>query len=86
MDALEIPVNPRFQMVTVLNYVAKRVGFDLPPEAADKIVEDSEGNMRKAILVLEALKMQSYIFLLSHLFVMTKVYDQTRSNWPFVNR
>ena len=86
MNALEIPVNPRFQMVTVLNYVAKRVGFDLPPEAADKIVEDSEGNMRKAILVLEALKMQSYIFLLSHLFVMTKVYDQTRSNWPSVNR
>ncbi|KAF8703960.1 hypothetical protein AX14_014080 [Amanita brunnescens Koide BX004] len=47
------------EMLTVLNYVAKRVGFDLPPEAADKIVEDSEGNMRKAILVLEALKMQS---------------------------
>ncbi|KAF8338390.1 P-loop containing nucleoside triphosphate hydrolase protein [Amanita rubescens] len=46
-------------MLTVLNYVAKRVGFDLPPEAADKIVEDSEGNIRKALLVLEALKMQT---------------------------
>lgn len=54
-------------MVTVLTYVAKRVGFDLPPEAADKIVEDSEGNMRKAILVLEALKMQSFVLLLLHL-------------------
>jgi len=46
-------------MLTVLNYAAKRVGFDLPPEAADKIVEDSEGNIRKALLVLEALKMQT---------------------------
>jgi replication factor C subunit 3/5 len=46
-------------MCTALNYVAKRVGFDLPPEAAEKIAEDSGGNLRKAILVLEALKMQS---------------------------
>ncbi|KAF8627742.1 hypothetical protein AX15_004267 [Amanita polypyramis BW_CC] len=46
-------------MNTVLKYVAKRVGFDLPPEAASKIAEDSEGNMRKALLMLEALKMQS---------------------------
>ncbi len=46
-------------MLTVLLYVAKRVGFDLPPEAGNKIVEDSGGNVRKAILVLEALKMQS---------------------------
>lgn len=81
-----IPINPLFQIATVLNYVAKRVGFDLPPEAADKIVEDSEGNMRKAILVLEALKMQSYVLLLSHLLVMTKVYEQARSNRPSVNR
>jgi replication factor C subunit 3/5 len=47
-------------MKTVLNYVAKKVPFDLPPEVAEKIAEDSNGNLRKAILVLEALKMQSY--------------------------
>ena len=47
-------------MNTVLQFVAKRAGFDLPPDASDKIVEDSGGNLRKAILVLEALKMQSY--------------------------
>ena len=47
-------------MLNVLQLVAKRAGFDLPPEAGDKIVEDSGGNLRKAILVLEALKMQSY--------------------------
>ena len=48
------------QMLNVLQLVAKRAGFDLPPEAGNKIVEDSGGNLRKAILVLEALKMQSY--------------------------
>lgn len=46
-------------METVLNYVARRAPFTLPPEAAKKIVDDSDGNLRKAILVLEALKMQS---------------------------
>ena len=49
-------------MLNVLQLVAKRAGFDLPPEAGNKIVEDSGGNLRKAILVLEALKMQSYGF------------------------
>ena len=51
------------QMLNVLRLVAKRTGFDLPPDAGNKIVEDSGGNLRKAILVLEALKMQSYVFL-----------------------
>lgn len=46
-------------MHTVLQFVAKRAGFDLPPEAATEIIDDSGGNLRKAILVLEALKMQS---------------------------
>lgn len=47
------------EVLNVLQLVAKRAGFDLPPEAGNKIVEDSGGNLRKAILVLEALKMQS---------------------------
>jgi replication factor C subunit 3/5 len=46
-------------MQTVLQYVAKKVPFDLPPDVATKIIEDSGGNLRKAILILEALKMQS---------------------------
>ncbi|GLB40259.1 putative P-loop containing nucleoside triphosphate hydrolase protein [Lyophyllum shimeji] len=50
--------NPQ-EMEEVLNYVAKRAPFTLPPEAAKKIIDDSGGNLRKAILVLEALKMQS---------------------------
>lgn len=48
-------------MLTVLNYVAKKERFDLPSEAATEIIEDSQGNMRKALLVLEALKTQSYV-------------------------
>jgi len=47
-------------MQAVLGYVAKKIPFDLPSEVAGKIAEDSNGNLRKAILVLEALKMQSY--------------------------
>ncbi|KAG5718981.1 Replication factor C subunit 5 [Termitomyces sp. T112] len=47
------------EMEVVLNYVAKRAPFMLPQEVARRIIEDSGGNLRKAILVLEALKMQS---------------------------
>ena len=48
-------------MHTVLKHVAKRAGFELPEDVATKIADDSNGNLRKAILVLEALKMQSYV-------------------------
>jgi len=47
------------EMAEVLHHVAKKEGFDLPDERAIEIVEDANGNLRKAILVLEALKMQS---------------------------
>jgi DNA polymerase III delta prime subunit len=48
-------------MQTVLEHVAKKLKFDLPEEASQQIAEDSGGNMRKALLVFEALKMQSYV-------------------------
>jgi DNA polymerase III delta prime subunit len=48
-------------MQTVLVHVSRRAYFDLPPEAAQEIIKDSGGNLRKAILVLEALKMQSSV-------------------------
>ncbi|KZV96548.1 P-loop containing nucleoside triphosphate hydrolase protein [Exidia glandulosa HHB12029] len=47
------------EMHAVLAHVAKKEKFDLPQSAAEQIVADANGNMRKAILVLEALKMQS---------------------------
>lgn len=46
-------------MEVVLAYVAKKERFDLPPDVAREIINDANGNMRKAVLVLEALKMQS---------------------------
>ncbi|KAE9402916.1 P-loop containing nucleoside triphosphate hydrolase protein [Gymnopus androsaceus JB14] len=46
-------------MQAVMQHVSKRAGFDLPPDVAGKIIDDSGGNLRKAILCLEALKMQS---------------------------
>ena len=49
------------QMRTVLDYVGKREGFAIPDDTAKLIAEDANGNVRKAILVLEALKMQSCV-------------------------
>ncbi|KZT39121.1 P-loop containing nucleoside triphosphate hydrolase protein [Sistotremastrum suecicum HHB10207 ss-3] len=47
------------EMSRCLNEVAKKERFDLPPSAAQEIIQDSNGNLRKALLVLETLKMQS---------------------------
>ena len=52
----------RGEMLTVLSHVAKRAGAgSLPEDRADEIISDANGNMRKAILVFEAMKMQSYV-------------------------
>jgi DNA polymerase III delta prime subunit len=48
-------------MHNVLGYIAKKKKFDLPSEVAQEIIDDSGGNLRKAILVFEALKMQSFV-------------------------
>ncbi|KAJ7067148.1 P-loop containing nucleoside triphosphate hydrolase protein [Mycena amicta] len=49
---MRVPAPNADEMITVLTHVAKRA-------VAQEIANDSNGNMRKAILVLEALKMQS---------------------------
>ena len=49
------------QMRTVLDYVGKREGFAIPDDTVRLIAEDANGNVRKAILVLEALKMQKCV-------------------------
>ena len=50
------------EMLTVLSHVAKRAGAgSLPTDRADEIISDANGNTRKAILVFEAMKMQSYV-------------------------
>ncbi|PCH42482.1 nucleoside triphosphate hydrolase protein [Wolfiporia cocos MD-104 SS10] len=47
------------EMIDVLRHVGRKEGFDVPDKIAHEITEDANGNMRKAVLVLEALKMQS---------------------------
>jgi len=47
------------QMQVVMEHVAKKLKFDMPEEASQQIAEYSGGNMRKALLAFEALKMQS---------------------------
>ena len=49
----------------MLRYVGKKEGFDVPDKIAHDIAEDANGNLRKALLVLEALKMQSSVSSLS---------------------
>lgn len=45
-------------MTAVLNHVAKRERFHLPDPACQSIIQTSNGNLRKALLVFEAMKMQ----------------------------
>ncbi|KAJ3480553.1 hypothetical protein NLI96_g8269 [Meripilus lineatus] len=47
------------EIVEVMKHVAKQERFGLEDEAAKEIAEDSNGNLRKALLVFEALRMQS---------------------------
>ena len=48
-------------MKNVLEHVAKYERFTLPEETITLIADDANGNMRKALLVLEALKMQKCV-------------------------
>ena len=45
-------------MTRVLQHVAKKERFHLPDPALDSIMSTSNGNLRKALLVLEAMRMQ----------------------------
>jgi replication factor C subunit 3/5 len=45
-------------MTKCLQHVAKRERFHLPDPARDAVLATSQGNLRKALLVLEAMKMQ----------------------------
>ena len=46
------------QMVKVLQHVAKKERFSLPSSASDAITASSLGNLRKALLMFEAMRMQ----------------------------
>lgn len=46
------------EMNKVLSFVAKKERLHLPEETGRAILEEAKGNMRKALLVFEALRMQ----------------------------
>lgn len=46
------------EMIDVLQNVADYEGLQLPVPFAQKIAEESQGNMRKALLMFEAAKVQ----------------------------
>ncbi|WFC94796.1 Replication factor C (RF-C) subunit [Malassezia brasiliensis] len=46
-------------MARVLRHVAKREKFHLPDDTAQSVVQSADGNMRKALLILETLRVQS---------------------------
>lgn len=48
-------------MTAALTNVAKGEKFDIPESTASEIIKDSRGNLRKALLVLEAFRTQSCV-------------------------
>lgn len=66
-------------MSSVLTRIAKKEKFTLPPLVAEKISRESDGNLRKAILVFEALKMQSCVSFFSTI-------PMNLSAFPFIHR
>ena len=53
--------NPQ-EMCNILQSISKRENIVLPSELAERIVDKSERNLRRAILMLEACKVQQYPF------------------------
>jgi replication factor C subunit 3/5 len=50
------------QIVKVLQNVAKKESITLPLDLADRIAEKSDGNLRRAVLMLEACRAERYPF------------------------
>ncbi|KAL5257205.1 hypothetical protein ACHWQZ_G012216 [Mnemiopsis leidyi] len=48
------------EMTSVLNLTCRKEGINLPPELAERIIAQSERNMRRALLMCETCKVQQY--------------------------
>uniref|UniRef100_A0A7S0RPL9 AAA+ ATPase domain-containing protein n=1 Tax=Pyramimonas obovata TaxID=1411642 RepID=A0A7S0RPL9_9CHLO len=59
---IRVPAPDDNQICTVLEHVAKKEGLSLPTELAARIALQSDGNMRKALLSMEACKVNQYPF------------------------
>jgi hypothetical protein len=70
-------------MSRVLRHVAKREKFQLPDPISSEIVRYADGNMRKAILVLETLRVQSYVLFSDVVFRTHAIVSDLTSLDPF---
>ncbi|KAL0483625.1 replication factor C subunit 3/5 [Acrasis kona] len=59
---IRVPAPTSEEISTVLQKVAKQEVFNLPKAFCDEISEKSEGNLRRALLMLEASKAEKYPF------------------------
>ncbi|XP_046743005.1 replication factor C subunit 3 isoform X1 [Diprion similis] len=59
---IRIPAPKINEITTILESICKREGLTIPHELAIRIAEASERNLRRAILMLEACKVQQYPF------------------------
>lgn len=59
---IRVPAPSHEEIVKILNLVCQKEGLQLPTDLAQSIAEKSERNLRRAILMLEACKVQKYPF------------------------
>jgi replication factor C subunit 3/5 len=59
---IRIPSPSKEEIVSVLEKTAKIENINLPKQFSEKIAERSEGNLRKALLMLESSKVEQYPF------------------------
>ncbi|KAL1465199.1 hypothetical protein WDU94_004788 [Cyamophila willieti] len=59
---IRIPAPTYEEIVSVLNTICKKEGLTLPAEFAMKLAQQSDRNLRRAILMCEASKVQQYPF------------------------
>ncbi|XP_002167209.1 replication factor C subunit 3 [Hydra vulgaris] len=59
---IRVPSPSTEEVVQTLNSVCKKEGLNLPSELANRIAQKAEGNMRRALLMCEACRVQQYPF------------------------
>eukprot|EP00669_Euglena_mutabilis_P001851 TRINITY_DN12433_c0_g1_i1.p1 TRINITY_DN12433_c0_g1~~TRINITY_DN12433_c0_g1_i1.p1 ORF type:complete len:355 (-),score=97.87 TRINITY_DN12433_c0_g1_i1:168-1211(-) len=59
---IRVPLPSPEEVVGLLQTVARKEGATLPPPLAERIAESSGGNLRRALLALEACRVQQYPF------------------------
>lgn len=60
--SLRVPAPSGDQIKAILQQISKKEGLSLPQELSERIVEKSDRNLRRAILMLETCKVQQYPF------------------------